>query len=268
MELVRELCEAVSTWPEVTAIALGGSRAIGGADAGADIDLYVYAQKAPAPECRRKLFAPRATRLELDNRVWETGDEWTDRSTGIDVDLMYRSPQWIEDALSRVLDDHQSSVGYTTCLWHNVKTSHIRFDRCGWYTGLHAKAQCAYPPPLAAAIIAKNYPLLRRAHSSFQAQILKAVDRKDIISINHRIAAFFASYFDVLFALNRVPHPGEKRLLRHASQLPFSPASLTQDVNQILLAGAACQREPLQSLTNSLIDGLESLLSASKHGHA
>jgi hypothetical protein len=29
------------------------------------------------------------------------------------------------------------------------------------------------------------------------------------VSLNHRTAALLASYFDVLFALNRVHHPGD-----------------------------------------------------------
>ncbi len=47
---------------------------------------------------------------------------------------------------------------------------------------------------------------------SYDAQIRKAASRGDKIAVNHRMAAFMESYFDVLFALNRRTHPGEKRL--------------------------------------------------------
>jgi hypothetical protein len=263
ISLVRELCEAMAAWPEVNAIALGGSRATGLASANSDIDLYVYARQAPPVARRRELFFPRAAHLEVDNRFWENGDEWIDRETGVVVDLMYRAPEWIEAALARALDEHQCSVGYSTCLWHNIRTAKILFDRNGWFADLQAKAQQPYPAQLAQAIIAKNYPLLRGANSSFPMQILRAADREDVVSVNHRIAAFFASYFDVLFALNGMPHPGEKRLVEHASQLLLAPDSLCHDVNLILRAATSRKRKTLLLLLDKLVDDLEPLLSRS-----
>ena len=47
---------------------------------------------------------------------------------------------------------------------------------------------------------------------SFDSQIEKAENRKDFVSVNHRVTEFLASYFDIIFALNEMTHPGEKRM--------------------------------------------------------
>jgi hypothetical protein len=60
--------------------------------------------------------------------------------------------------------------------------------------------------------------VLRRNHSSYRHQIEVALNRGDLVSAQHRVTAFLASFFDVWFALDRKPHPGEKRLLSHLSE--------------------------------------------------
>ena len=49
--------------------------------------------------------------------------------------------------------------------------------------------------------------------ASYDSQIIKAYQRGDFVSVNHRISAYLASYFDIIFALNKMYHPGEKRLV-------------------------------------------------------
>ena len=55
--------------------------------------------------------------------------------------------------------------------------------------------------------------LLRHSMPAYETQIAKAVGRGDTVSINHRVTEFLASYFDIIFALNELTHPGEKRLI-------------------------------------------------------
>lgn len=181
----------------------------------------------------------RRTRAELDNRWFGPEDAWLDPQTGRVMDVVYHAVSWVENELSRVLVRHQARVGYSTAAWANVLNSQPLADPSGWFARLQQEAQQPYPEELRQAIIALNLPLLRQAHSSFSHQLAKAVTRGDLVSVNHRLAAFLASYFDVLFALNRVPHPGEKRLLEIAqARCAVLPAALPQRITALLQAAA------------------------------
>ena len=67
---------------------------------------------------------------------------------------------------------------------------------------------------------------------SLYYQVEKAITRNDLLSINHRTSAYFEIYFDILFALNRRTHPGEKRMLETALKLDFVPIKLEEKINK------------------------------------
>ncbi len=219
--------KTMSEWAglnQVVAIALGGSRGSSSQDAQSDYDLYVYA-KGDIPLDLRRSLAP--SEAEIDNRFWEPGDEWIDPQTGAHIDVMYRSPAWIQDQIDRVLVRHEPSIGYSTCFWYNVLHSQALHDPSGWYTNLQKRASVPYPEELRKAIFAKNMPILRRNVSSYRKQIELAIQRHDLVSRQHRVTALLASFFDIWFALERMPHPGEKRLL---SKLPHEWAQRVEAV--------------------------------------
>jgi len=178
------------------------------------------------------------------------------------VDLMYWTPAWIEQQLARVLDRHEASVGYSTCFWHTVRESLPLFDRDGWFEWLQARANCPYPRGLRTAIVAKNFPLLRETPFSFVHQIETAVGRDDPLTVQHRSAALLGSYFDVLFALNEVPHPGEKRLVQHArDRCAIVPTEFEGSLSRFLrTAGSVPPDAEVVSAAQALLDGLDRLL--------
>ncbi len=212
--MLQTIAAEFAALPGVTAVVQSGSRVSTFSDDRSDIDLYIYAEHEPAETWRAELAQKYGERASIGNHFWETGDEWVATDTGDILDIMYRSPAWITEQIDRVWQQHQASVGYSTCFVHNVRHSKPLFDRDGWFALLRSKAQLPYPEPLRRAIVAKNHPILRGLLSSYVHQISLALDRKDRVSVNHRITAFLASYFDILFAVNRLPHPGEKRLGR------------------------------------------------------
>lgn len=257
--LASEIATEYSTIPETEAVALSGSLGSGSDDDKSDMDVYVYTKSVIPLESRKALILRRADHYELNNQFWETGDEWKERSAGISVDVMYRNISWIEDQLDAALVRHQPSIGYSTCIWYNVQSSRILFDRNGWFEKLQAKARQPYPEELRRAIVRKNHPLLRSNISSYREQLRKAVERKDLVSVNHRVAALFAGYFDILFAVNRLLHPGEKRLAQFASRnCSLKPDNMDDTLEAVLRS--LTQEGKLLQHVDLLIGNLDALL--------
>ena len=222
MCVAEQLARKFASLPQVEAVALAGSRTTDFPDSDSDVDLYIYVTEDIPLEARREI-ARGAERAEIGNTTWEPGDEWVDGETGTRVDVMYRHVGWIEEQLDRVLVRHEASVGYSTCFWYNVLHSKPLFDHTGWFAAVQWSAQVKYPEELKQNIIGKNLRLLRSTQSSYLHQIELALKRNDPVSVNHRVAALLASYFDVLFAVNELPHPGEKRLLQYAAKCTKRP---------------------------------------------
>ncbi|MCP4537357.1 MAG: DUF4037 domain-containing protein [Chloroflexi bacterium] len=259
--LARKIAELFNVFPNVQAVALAGSQSTGVVDKDSDIDLYVYTT-ATIPLSDRAAIVEQlgATRSDLNLQFWDLGDEWYDAETGIEVDVIYWDTSWIEGQLDRVLVEHQAIVGYSTCFWHTIRNSMILYDKSGWLHRLKEKREVPYPEPLRQAIIAKNYPVLRRVIPSYLHQIEKAIKRDDLVSVNHRVAALLASYFDVLFALNRLPNPGEKRLLKTASERCAKvPPDMVTQMERVLRATSSPDSSLIARI-EELVDGLDWLL--------
>jgi len=213
---VSKLFEALGSLTQVEAIALGGSRATGQNDEASDYDVYVYIT-APIPEHERiRILEPHCRYMEIGNSFWELEDDVTLKS-GIDMDIIYRDMKGFGAAVASVVTDCIPHNGYTTCMWHNLITSKVVLDKNGRFSALQEKYRVPYPQKLKENIISNNLKLLSGMLPSFDTQIKKAESRGDRVSVNHRVAEFLASYFDIIFALNEMPHPGEKRMQRISS---------------------------------------------------
>ena len=260
--LALQVAEHFAKHPQVEAVALGGSHSAGVADAGSDIDVYVFTRADIDTATRASIIAALgcASRANIGMTFWGPGDEWFHAPSGIEIDATYFDATWLEGQLERVILQHQPSLGYTTCFWRTVKQARPLYDREGRFTAMQQLSQAAYPEALRHNIIQFNHPVLRNIIPAYLHQIEKAVQRQDVVSVNHRVAALLASYFDILFALNRVLHPGEKRLLAYAqTECAMLPANLPIDVTA-LLASAASGQPGTIACANALLDHLDVLL--------
>lgn len=207
-----KLVEDLKKIPEIEAISLGGSRATGNNDDKSDYDIYLYCNGPITEDIRRNILSKYSKYMEIGNSFWELEDNGT-FNDGIDYDILYRNLDDFINGIENVVIKHNSSNGYTTCMWHNLLTCKVVYDRTGRLTNAQNKYNIPYPKELKESIINRNIRLIHNNLPSYNLQIEKALNRNDIISISHRSAAFFESYFDIIFAVNELTHPGEKRLV-------------------------------------------------------
>ena len=210
--MFEELISALSQLDAVEAIALGGSRATDHYDEKSDYDVYLYCTGPVEESLRREILSRYCAYIEIGNAFWELEDNCKLKN-GIDIDILYRDLDAFTADVAAVVEQHQARNGYTTCMWHNLLHSKILFDRNGRLAAAKARFDVPYPEQLQENIIFRNYKLLQASMPAYRVQISKAIRRQDLVSMNHRVAAFMESYFDILFAVNRLTHPGEKRLM-------------------------------------------------------
>lgn len=233
MELTDQLFRELSALDQVEALSLGGSRAGEHFDASSDYDVYLYCT-APVPEeVRRDILSRYCGRMEIGNHFWEYEDNCV-LNSGVDIDILYRDLDDFTAGVARVVEEFRPGNGYTTCMWHNLLTCKVLYDRDGRLARARERFDVPYPPQLRTNIMENSWRLLHSSMPAYEGQIKKALKRGDLVSVNHRTAAFLEAYFDFLFALNRVTHPGEKRLVRLCrEQCPLLPGRFEENLERL-----------------------------------
>lgn len=231
--MVNQLFEELKTLPQIEAIALGGSRAGEDYDEKSDYDVYLYCTSQIEESVRRKILENYCSYMEIGNHFWECEDNCVLKN-GIDIDILYRDLDSFSEGVATVVERYQAYNGYTTCMWHNLNSCKILYDRDGRLQAVKERFAVPYPRQLKDNIISRSLLLLSDGMPAYQQQILKAVKRKDLVSIGHRTAAFMEAYFDIIWALNELTHPGEKRLLSLCKkQCRRLPANFEENIQRL-----------------------------------
>ena len=233
-EEVNELIIDFSQVNGIQAIVLGGSRATNHFDNDADYDIYIYSEILINQDIRREILSKYSKYYEISNNYWELEDNGI-LKCGIYYDIIYRYLPDITNKIASVVENYQSYNGFTTCFWHNILYSEILYDKDEVFAKVKNRFQVPYPQKLKENIIKRNMGLLSDSMSSYKNQILKSAYRKDYVNINNRVSAFLDSYFDIIFAINELTHPGEKRLIEIClSKCKILPYNFEKNVNSLI----------------------------------
>ncbi|GBU28233.1 hypothetical protein R84B8_01791 [Treponema sp. R8-4-B8] len=232
-----ELNEFINDFSKINgiqAIVLGGSRTTKCSDIKSDYDFYVYSENIIDQEIRKNLFSNYCNYYEIGNSYWELEDNGILKS-GDCFQIIYRNLLDFIKIIANVVENHNSCNGFTTCLWHNLLNSEILFDKDGMFKKTKERFSIPYPQKLKENIITRNMALLSDSMESYKEQIIISVYRKDYVNINNRISAFLASYFDIIFAINELTNPGEKRLIEIClSKCKILPNHFEENIDKLL----------------------------------
>lgn len=233
---VNEILNEYKHFSEVQAIAIGGSSAAKTTDNCSDIDVYIFVKSNIPLENRTTLIKKYSSKYEIGGEYFGSGDEfWVDKINN-QLDIMYWDINWFNQIVDNVWVNHFPSNGYTTAFLYTLNNFQIIYDTDNWLGNLQNKIKSPYPDELQENIIMRNMMLMKdKPFASYYEQIKKAIKRNDIVSINHRVAAFLASYFDVIFAINKLFHPGEKRLISFAkNNCQKLPLNFEENIKKLL----------------------------------
>lgn len=250
----KALWNEFSLISEVEAIALGGSRAGMNYDEKSDYDLYIYCTNIPDENIRKLILEKYCQYMEIGNSFWEFEDDCTLKD-GVNIDILYRNIEDFSQIIYSVVEEHIAYNGYTTCMWHNLLHSQILYDKNWKLTNLQNRYKVSYPDELRKNIVIKNLRLLTGNLPSYDFQIKKAIIRNDLVSVNHRITAFLESYFDIIFALNKLTHPGEKRMVQYAKKYAkFLPINFEENLNKLFQNLFIDSDKAMQTLVEMIVE--------------
>lgn len=258
--IVYQVVNEYKRCDEVLAITLSGSGASGKNDFFYDIDIDIILKNNIDINKRKSLLKKFSDIIDTIKGRYGEKDIFILRNSTTQIDITYYTLDILEDNLYNVIDKCEASVGYTTCLWKKVISAFVAYDKENIFKNLQKKYRVNYPEKLKFNIIDKNYYLLRDSISSYYNEIDKAINRGDIISVNHKICKLLDSYFDVIFALNEMPHPGEKRLLPTiTNKCNKIPKLLEERVDTLIESSGTCDKSILDNI-NIIVDALKELL--------
>ncbi len=263
---VQDLLPLLRAWVSdgqaKSGIALGGSYAKWIGDDQSDVDLYIFAD----------MVLPGAQRSQLI--VEHLGPQTGVVSWGRDAPFEQGGTDfWYRGRKVEVWLRHSGQIGemIAACCRGEIRRDWVRWTVQGFFNyvvlsdvyvmqvvddpqGLLAGWKAAvetYPAPLREAILARFWPEARFWPQNFHYRT--AIARADVIYTTGIVQQTLQALIQVLFALNRVYFPGEKKLAQTLDHLPLKPAALAERVQVLLYPGRPVSVDDLEAQRLELV---------------
>ncbi len=224
-EQAQLVAEAMVGLRGIIGITLGGSVASGLADDSSDIDLHAYwrASLASSEEREDRLYhVADEGSMNIGVTYWGLEDHLN--IGGRPVELVYVNLDELRSDIERAYDEGLNGEGFVTAQFYYLDTGHVLYDPAGELGMLQERLRASYPEPTRQLLLHDN-PFL---FQTYMEHLRKAQQRGDLLFVQHRRYTMQMVFFNLLFALNRRYHPGEKRLLIHGKRCPIKPDKMAE----------------------------------------
>jgi predicted nucleotidyltransferase len=223
--VLARVVAAVCPLDGVRGMSLGGSTQAGLADETSDLDIHVYWTPPLASPGERAAVLealPDGDSIHVDIRSWGLEDHLA--LDGWSIELIYVHLDEIQEQVERAYGEGLDSEAFTTSFLYTVALGRPLYDAAGALEAMRERLLGEFPEATFRVILEHRSPLLQVLIN----QIRRAQRRHDLLSVQQKRASFQAIYFNLLFTLNRVYHPGEKRLLIHSERCALLPTAHVQ----------------------------------------
>ena len=262
--IVYHIVNEYKVLDDVLAITLSNSRNNEKKDFFYDIEIDIILKKEIDFSKREYILKKLSDTIETVQGKYGDKDIFILRNSTVQVVISYLTVDKLENNLINVVEKYEAAEGDTTYLWKKVKNAFVAYDRNNVFKTLQDKYNVDYPDKLKLNIINKNYHLLKNSFFSYYNQIGKAISRGDIEGLNNKINKFLGSYFDIIFALNKVKHPGGKKVIDIINtKCHKKPVNIDENIDGLLESVTACDDSILEKIDN-IIDELKKLLEEEK----
>lgn len=219
-EMAARVVGKIGHWPGVVAVSVGGSVTSALADSASDLDLHVYwVESLPSAEerteCLKQLADPGSVRAGLTS--WGLEDQFS--LGGLPVELIYRRWEDMRADVDRAYRDGLLGNGYTTATLYSIARGRPLHDPTGELSAVRDQLNREFPDATRAALLRRQSPLI----GFHLQQLRRGQGRGDLLFVQHLRYKIQMLFFELLFTLNRLYHPGEKRLLEHSRHCPVQP---------------------------------------------
>ncbi len=243
-------------------IAFGGAHAKGFADEASDLDLYIFAPAIATDEARSRLVE---ALTDSPPRSWSAPGDFTQAGT----DFVFRGQRvevWLRNTslIEQTLDECERGIVkqdlvtwtvmgfYNHCALSDIAHMRVLDDPDGMLAQWRRRVG-VYPQRLGASIIEKHLAAARFwPHNPHYAS---AVERCDVLYVSGIVQQVAHNLAQVLFALNRVYFPGDKKLAAALDALPHTPPQIGARMSALAaltvpptVASLTAQRHALQML--------------------